>query len=87
MLQVVTSPSILILTARELSFMLLENIYGTGVTYITYGLQNIFIVHATVNHNCEGCHKLEHHSRVINYAPRVINYAPRVVNYAPREHI
>ncbi len=32
------------------------------------------------------CHqKLEHHSRVDNYAPRVVNYAPGVVNFALRE--
>ncbi len=40
------------------------------------------------------CQKLEHHSRVIKYAPRVITYALRVItyalrviNYAPIEHL
>ncbi len=51
-----------------------------SLTIITYDRQNIFTVQATVNDNCKGCHKLEHHSRVINYAPRVISYAPRVIN-------
>jgi hypothetical protein len=32
-LQVVASPMIIILKALKVSFMLLENIYGTGVTH------------------------------------------------------
>jgi hypothetical protein len=31
--------------------------------------------------------KLEHHSRVVNYAPRVFNHTHRIVNYAPKEHL
>jgi hypothetical protein len=37
-----------------------------------------------INDYCRLYHKLEHHSKVTNYAPRVINYAPRAINYAPR---
>ncbi len=37
-----------------------------------------------INDGRKWCLKLEHHSRVINYAPGVVNYAPRVFNYAPR---
>jgi hypothetical protein len=33
MLQVVASPTIIILTALEMSFMLLANIYSRGVTH------------------------------------------------------
>ncbi len=33
MLLVVVSPMIIILTTREVSYMVLENIYSTGVTY------------------------------------------------------
>jgi hypothetical protein len=33
MLQVVASPMTLILTTLEVSFMLPENIYGTGITH------------------------------------------------------
>jgi hypothetical protein len=36
MLQVVASPMIIILTTLEVSFMLLENIYITSVTYNYY---------------------------------------------------
>jgi hypothetical protein len=32
-LQVVSSPTIVILMTLEVSFMLLENIYGKGITY------------------------------------------------------
>jgi hypothetical protein len=51
MLHVVMSPTIVNLTALEVSFMLLENIYSTG---ITYDRQNIFIVQATgmFRHTC-----------------------------------
>jgi len=48
MLQVVASPTIVILMTLEVSFILLENIYSTG---ITYDRQNIFIVQATVQEN------------------------------------
>jgi hypothetical protein len=41
MLQVVASPTIVILTTLEVSFMLLDNIYTTGVTY---DCQNIVTV-------------------------------------------
>ncbi len=44
MLQAVASPVIVILATLEVSFMLLEYIYSTGVTY---DHQNVFIVHAT----------------------------------------
>ncbi len=43
-LQAVASPVIVILTTLEVSFMLLEYIYSTDVTYNS---QNIFIVQAT----------------------------------------
>jgi hypothetical protein len=43
MLQVVASPTIVIMTTPEVSFMLPENIYSTGVTY---DCQNIFITQA-----------------------------------------
>jgi len=33
MLQVVASPMVIILTTLEVSFMLLENIHSTGITY------------------------------------------------------
>ncbi len=36
-----------------------------------------------VNDDCKRRHKLERHSRVVNYAPKVIIYAPRIINYAP----
>jgi hypothetical protein len=38
-LQVVASPTIVILTTLEVSFMLLENIYSTGVSYDAHYLQ------------------------------------------------
>ncbi len=44
MLQAVALPMIVILTTLEVSFMLLEHIYSTGLTYDS---QNIFIVQAT----------------------------------------
>jgi hypothetical protein len=49
---------------------------------------NVFIVAYTKKYDhCKLHHKLEHHSRVVNYASRVVIYTPRVVNYAPREHL
>jgi len=48
MLQVVASPTIVILMTLEVSFMLLENIYSTAsLMFVTYGCQNVFIVQAT----------------------------------------
>jgi hypothetical protein len=44
MLQVVASPTIIILKTLEVSFTLLENIYSTSITHKDY---NIFIVQAT----------------------------------------
>jgi hypothetical protein len=43
-IQIVASLTITILTNLEVSFMLLENIYGAGATH---GDRHIFIVHAT----------------------------------------
>jgi len=43
-LQVVVSPTIVILTTLEVSFLLLENIYSTGFTHDN---SHIFIVQAT----------------------------------------
>ncbi len=34
--------------------------------------------------NDSKCHKLEHHSRVINYTPKAVNYTSWVVNYTLR---
>jgi len=36
-----------------------------------------------LNDDRKWCHKLEHHSRVNNYAPVTVIYAPIAVNYAP----
>ncbi len=48
MLQVVVSPMIISLMSLEVSFVLLENIYSTSVTYDCHlNSQNIFIVQAT----------------------------------------
>jgi hypothetical protein len=44
LLQVVASPTIVILTTLEVSFLLLGDIYSTG---ITYDRQNIFIAQVT----------------------------------------
>ncbi len=45
MIQVVASPTIIILTTLEVSFMLLENIYSTGVNHDNHHDDcNIFIV-------------------------------------------
>jgi hypothetical protein len=43
-LQVVASPMIVILTTLEVSFMLLENIYDTGITHDDH---HIFILKGT----------------------------------------
>ncbi len=50
MLEVVASPTIVILMTLEVSFMLLANIYSRGITHD----HNIFIVQATGIHidNC-----------------------------------
>jgi hypothetical protein len=44
MLQVVASPTIIILTTLEVSFMLLSNIYSRGITHDN---RNIFLVQVT----------------------------------------
>ncbi len=50
-LQVVASPMIIILTTLEVSFVLLDNIYSTGITHDDHHLRSSYFYSTGITHD------------------------------------